>query len=84
MRTRFVKAKFQGCDNSLGFKNNQEYTLTVRHQGGLNILIETEDGKRCEYQSIISFMDNWNNIQVLGESNQQKYQGYGAGRGDFR
>lgn len=68
MRTRIIKAKFQGQDGSMGFKKGNEYSLSVTHQGGINMNIWVQfNDIKVEYQSLISFLDNWDNIQVLGE-----------------
>jgi hypothetical protein len=66
MRARILKAKFQGRDGSLGFHNGETYNITVKHQGGEMIVIEFNN-IICEYQSLIAFLDNWGNIEVLGE-----------------
>lgn len=64
MRTRKIKAVFKGADGSCGYKTGNEYTLVVRHKTNEFIQIEeTEGGGWCEYGSIISFLENWDNIK---------------------
>lgn len=64
MRNRVATATFQGLNGSLGFQSDKNYEILIRHQGGENIIVES-GSLRCEYQSVISFLDNWNNIKVL-------------------
>jgi len=66
MRTVKIKAIFKGADNSCGYKTNREYTLIIRHKIESNIQIEdTNGGGWCEYGSMISFMENWDNVRRL-------------------
>lgn len=58
-----VKAIFRGQNGSCGFETNREYTLEVYHDTKLYIRINDGDGKWCDYQSFISFMNNWDNIR---------------------
>lgn len=56
-----VKAVFKGQDGSLGYKTNMEYTLRIKEH--VLIIIERLDGEgKCEYGTIVSFLDNWDNI----------------------
>lgn len=66
MRSRKVKAVFKGQDGSCGYKTNTEYSLVIRHK--TESLIQIEDvngGGWCEYGSMISFLENWDNIRVI-------------------
>lgn len=60
-----VKAIFRGQNGSCGFQTNQEYTLEILHEIKLNIRIDGGDGKHCDYQSLISFLENWDNIRNI-------------------
>ena len=66
MRARKITAIFQGQDGSLGFRKGQKYEIIVKHQGFEFIMVESGQ-LSCEYQSMISFLDNWNDIKVIGE-----------------
>lgn len=70
MKTVKIKAVFKGLNNSCGYKTNSEYTLIIRHQTATNIKIENVNGGGlCEYNSIGSFLENWDkirNIESLG------------------
>ena len=60
-----VKAVFKGADGSLGYETHHEYTLIIRHKGGQNISIEKiEGGGKCEYESMLAFLRNWDTIRV--------------------
>ncbi len=61
-----LKAIFKGGDNSLGYRKSTEYMLSVRHELGGNIKIEQHKHGgigHCEYESILSFLDNWDCIR---------------------
>ena len=63
-RTKVVKAIFKGTDGSLDYEKNKDYELIIRHINGENIIIERIDGEGlCQYNSLISFLDNWDNIR---------------------
>lgn len=63
MRTIKIKAVFTGLNNSCGYKTNQEYVLIIHHKANSFIQIEDVNGGGwCEYGSMISFLENWNNI----------------------
>lgn len=63
-----VRATFKGKNDSLGYKNDQDYDLIINHSLGERIKIEQRDGGgRCEYDSIISFLNNW---KLHQETNQ--------------
>ena len=64
MRARRIQASFQGRDGSAGFRKNQNYDLIIRHQGAEMIILECGN-IRIEYQSMISFLDNWTKIVVV-------------------
>lgn len=66
-----VKAIFRGQDNSCGYRTNSEYTLDI-NQGNNSFWIENSntyehrDGSGyCEYGSVISFLENWDNIRRI-------------------
>lgn len=66
MRTKKAKAIFKGLDNSCGYKTNSEYTLIIRHQIDLYIQIEEANGGGwCQYGSMVSFLENWDNIRLV-------------------
>jgi len=75
MITTKVKAIFKGQDGSVGYKNGQEYTLTVwQHPPSNNghhsyIVIERipnhAEGGYCEYETIGSFLSNWDCIRHI-------------------
>ena len=59
-----VKAIFRGLNNSCGYKTNSEYVLIVHHKKGENVQIETiNNGGFCEYSSMLSFFENWDNVR---------------------
>jgi hypothetical protein len=62
-----IKATFKGQDGSCGYKTNETYNLYITHNQNENICIET-DGRIhrgiCEYQSMVTFLNNWDNITV--------------------
>ena len=67
-----IKAIFTGHDGSLNYKTNQEYSLNLEHKKGGNISINTNKIEEmniltgdCEYESMTSFLKNWNNIRVI-------------------
>jgi len=66
METKNIKATFRGLDNSLGYRTNKEYILTIWEDIINNkecIIIKRLDNLGyCEYNSIISFLNNWDNI----------------------
>ncbi|MEK6829064.1 MAG: hypothetical protein AABY15_02975 [Nanoarchaeota archaeon] len=65
MRTTLITAKFKGQDGSLGYETGKPYTLKLSHSGGYNIQIErATGGGDCEYQSMISFLNNWDEIHA--------------------
>lgn len=73
MKKKTVKAIFRGANGSLGYQTNHEYLLVIFQLKGQNIAIRidnqnqndnTHDGY-CEYESIVSFLENWDNIRVI-------------------
>jgi len=65
METKTISAVFQGENDSLGYKTGKRYTLTVRQKlTNKFIVINEEKDNRCDYESIISFLNNWTDIQV--------------------
>ena len=67
MRTLRIKAVFKGANNSCGYKRDREYILLVSHGIDEYISIEKADSgtKHCDYDTIIGFLNNWDNIRKL-------------------
>ncbi len=66
MRIIKVKANFKGADGSCGYKRNNDYVLIIRHKMESFIQIEDIDGGGwCEYGSVVSFLENWDNISRI-------------------
>jgi uncharacterized protein YaiE (UPF0345 family) len=70
--TTKIKAIFRGQDGSLGYRTNKEYSLNLEHKRGDNISINTAKIEEmnvlagdCEYESMTSFLQNWDNIRVI-------------------
>jgi len=69
MKSIKVKAIFKGQDGSCGYKHGQEYALTIWNQSKIsneNIAIELSDNpdkNYCEYESIVSFLNNWDCVR---------------------
>lgn len=65
MGTIKVKAIFKGLNNSCGYKTNSEYLLRLYHHTPQNLTIEDVNGcgGLCEYGSIVSFLENWDDIR---------------------
>lgn len=65
IKSKKVKAVFKGLDGSCGYRKGQSYLLTVSVLKNGNISIYGGGlTKECEYQSIISFLENWDQILV--------------------
>lgn len=64
-KTRVVKAIFRGQNGSCGFETNREYQLEIYHDANSYIRIDGGDARHCDYQSFISFMNNWDNIRNI-------------------
>ena len=64
MKNKKITATFKGQDGSLGYKTGKEYKLDISHQHGENISIsdESDSAENCEYSSVITFLNNWDNI----------------------
>ena len=62
-----IKAVFKGQNGSCGFKTGQEYTLTIEHQMNRYIKVEDKNADYCGYESVISFLENWDNIRMIKE-----------------
>lgn len=68
-----VKAIFKGQDGSCGFKTGREYTLQITHEIKRYLSIESINPPQsiglethyCDYSSVISFLDNWDNIRKV-------------------
>ena len=69
MKTKKIKAIFRGQNGSCGYEKGREYTLTIWHHsecGHKNIAIELAskpDENYCEYQTVVSFLTNWDCIR---------------------
>jgi len=59
-----VKARFKGNDGSLGFEKGKIYSLCVNQKVKGNIQITSGKKLKCDYNTIISFLSNW---EVLSE-----------------
>lgn len=66
MKTIKVKAIFRGQDGSCGYETNTEYRLIISYENKY-IHIEAEAGNRgwCDYNSILAFLNNWDNIRRI-------------------
>lgn len=65
MYSKNIKATFTGKDGSNGFRTNERYSLKMSHRIGLYITIYGPYGTiPTEYESMISFLNNWNKIKV--------------------
>lgn len=62
--TKRIRAIFRGQNGSCGFETNREYQLEVHHNGRGYIQIDG-GGRHCDYQSLVSFMNNWDNIRNI-------------------
>jgi hypothetical protein len=69
-----VRAIFKGQNGSLGYNTNEEYPLNLRHTKGNNISITTYEIMEmnaivgeCEYESMSSFLKNWDNIRIVND-----------------
>lgn len=65
-----VKAIFKGQDGSCGYNTNKEYTLIVsrgsyEHRPYVDLISikNIDGGGLCDYESIESFLNNWDNIR---------------------
>ena len=65
-----ITAIFKGQDGSLGYENGKEYQLMIGVSRD-KIIIERLDNQErtlkgfCEYGSIMSFLDNWDEIKSI-------------------
>jgi len=57
-----INAIFTGT-NSLGYENGKEHQLKVDNFKGISVKRLDGTGK-CPYQSLSSFLKNWNNIRT--------------------
>ncbi len=63
-----VKAIFKGKNSSQGFERNKEYTLTIVKGCTYDIAGSCENPKTgLAYDSIDSFLRNWDNIRRVGK-----------------
>ena len=63
-KNKKVKALFVGRDGSCGFRKGSEYSLMVTTLS-YSMKIEVfsiPQGNHCSYDSMHSFLDNWDNI----------------------
>lgn len=71
MKSIKIKAVFKGQDKSCGYRTDKKYTLIIDHQQFVHtvdspIVIERYSGDGyCEYESLMSFLENWDNIQRI-------------------
>lgn len=66
-KTVEVKAIFKGRSGSCGYNRDQEYKLHLGHEEKDKINIYTIKGHEkdgyCEYSSMLTFLENWDNIR---------------------
>lgn len=68
MKSIKIKAIFKGQHGSCGYKTDKKYTLTFHLRYGQCISIERSPSQGyCEYESVISFLANWDNIYKVKE-----------------
>jgi len=64
-----INAVFKGQDGSCGYKTNKEYQLKIKHtnrgRGLISINSSSTDGGFCQYNSLMAFLRNWDNIRVI-------------------
>jgi hypothetical protein len=66
MRSKKVKAIFKGQNGSCGYETNKEYTLIIHHRVDMYIQIEdVKGGGHNSYGSMVSFLENWDNVRVV-------------------
>jgi hypothetical protein len=66
MKFKTIKATFKGSNGSCNYITNEEYTLLISYVTRGYIKIENvEGGGYCDYNSIISFLNNWDNIKNI-------------------
>ncbi len=64
-----IKAIFKGLNGSCGYQTHTEYKLSLRHESGSPIKIQLTDNDllkgvgKCEYESMLSFLENWDCIR---------------------
>ena len=64
MKNKTIIATFVG-GNSLGYENGKTYTINVSSTQMHPIRIHREDSAGdCKYESIVAFLNNWNDIQT--------------------
>lgn len=61
---KIIRARFTGKNKSLGYITNEFYELRLYDNSNL-IRIEPTGVGLCSYNSLSSFLDNWDNIQVI-------------------
>jgi hypothetical protein len=55
-----VIAKFKGQNGSLGFQNGQTYCFWLQtNDTGIADITIMYDGKKCNYSTLKSFLNNW-------------------------
>jgi hypothetical protein len=66
-----IRATFAGQDGSCGYEHGKQYRLEVSHlHGQPTIVICKEPGantQMAEYESALSFLENWTSIQGLDQ-----------------
>lgn len=68
-----ITAKFKGKDGSLGFKKGEVYTISIDQKVKGDISIKTtnlkkaEKAKVCKYNTIVSFLSNWEIVEKVSE-----------------
>lgn len=58
-----IHATFIGHDGSCGYKKGVRYTIHLIKKENNNTLVTSSSHEEVEYESIISFLNNWDNIK---------------------
>ena len=68
MKSKTIVATFIGMNGSCGYQHGKEYSLTIKHDKDENIEIHLSGSSRenfCDYESVISFLNNWKDIRAV-------------------
>ncbi len=78
MKSKIVKAIFIGQNGSLGYKTNVQYTIDIKVKSDLIIIVDVNRPmhvtNKCEYSSMLTFLDNWDCIRVVGDESSRHLQ----------
>jgi len=71
MKSKIITAVFKGQNGSCGYSTNKRYVLKISNDSkNKNILIHLvgeDDRGNVEYESIFSFLENWDMIRVMNQ-----------------